>query len=390
MIAALSRLVLSLGFAMAAAVPAAPAAHAQAAPAPTDTASWFSSDSATKTVILRLETTHPTGSPGALLNGQSGGHIQVIVPLGWTVQWEWRSADSSANHSLVVMAEREKLPTEGGRPAFDNAMTRMVQDGLPAGQIDRTTFIADQPGWYWVLCGVPSHAIGGEYLGLRVDPGARTGGVRRRWTESFSLLRCQQLLDLPLEPFDQLTMLSRYSGTVESRVDQPDLPIAAEKDGRRKRSEPTELRQRFPGRLDIVCTREEQREGDAELVTVSSDLFRIHGGIPRYLVCQSDDLEPARVVLPVEVHQNWCGLVARWAPAAENIHDHDFSSESTVVLSHESPVEIGRCEAERRGRVGARDFGGGFEVGSTRASNGLERSLGSEPRVEHPAESVST
>jgi len=104
--------------------------------------------------------------------------MQVIVPLGWTVQWEWHSADSSEGHSLVVMAEREKLPVEGGRPAFDNAMSRLVQAGLPAGQVDRTTFVADQPGWYWMLCGVPGHAIAGEYIGLRVDPSAEKGEVR--------------------------------------------------------------------------------------------------------------------------------------------------------------------------------------------------------------------
>jgi hypothetical protein len=78
------------------------------------------------------------------------------------------------------MEEREKLPTEGGRAVFTNAMTKMVTAGLPAGQPDRTTFSADQAGWYWLLCGVPGHALGGEYLGLRVDPEARTAGVRRK------------------------------------------------------------------------------------------------------------------------------------------------------------------------------------------------------------------
>ena len=90
-------------------------------------------------------------------------------------------ADSTAPHSLVVMAEREKLPLEGGRPAFDNAMTRMVTAGLcrPA-RSDRTTFTADQAGWYWLLCGVPGHALAGEYIGLRVDPEAKTARVKAR------------------------------------------------------------------------------------------------------------------------------------------------------------------------------------------------------------------
>jgi hypothetical protein len=153
-------------------------ARAQSAPPIAGTVDWVTSDSASRTASLRLETARPAGSTTALLNRERGGGVQVVVPLGWTVQWEWRSADSSAAHSLVVMAEREKLPVEGGRPAFDNAMTRMVTAGLPAGQTDQTTFIADQPGWYWMLCGVSGHAIAGEYIGLRIDPEAKAAGVK--------------------------------------------------------------------------------------------------------------------------------------------------------------------------------------------------------------------
>ncbi|MEO7987268.1 MAG: sulfocyanin-like copper-binding protein [Gemmatimonadales bacterium] len=144
-----------------------------AAPVP-----WLTSGTAAHTVTLRLEVTRPAGAPSALINGQRAGGLQVIVPLNWTVTWEWRSLDSTSAHSLVVMAEREKLPAEGGRAVFDNAMTRMVAAGLPAGQGDQTTFLADQPGWYWMLCGVPAHALEGEYIGLRVDPEARVGAVR--------------------------------------------------------------------------------------------------------------------------------------------------------------------------------------------------------------------
>jgi sulfocyanin SoxE-like protein len=143
-----------------------------------DTLAWLQSDSAARTVLLRLQVTRPPSAPSALINGHRAGDIQIVVPLGWTVRWEWRSADSNSTHSLVVMAEREKLPAEGGRPAFDNAMTRMVTSGLAPGQDDRTTFTADQPGWFWMLCGMPGHAIEGEFIGLRVDPAAKTGGVK--------------------------------------------------------------------------------------------------------------------------------------------------------------------------------------------------------------------
>src|SRR5688500_11328041 len=82
------------------------AASAQAA------APWVSADSAARTARLALEVTRPSGAPSALINGHREGGVQVVVPLGWTVSWDWHSADSTAPHSLVVMAEREKLPTE--------------------------------------------------------------------------------------------------------------------------------------------------------------------------------------------------------------------------------------------------------------------------------------
>jgi hypothetical protein len=155
-----------------------PAVAAQApAPAPTET-SWLVADSAARTVRLTLEVTAPAGAPSALINGHHAGDLQIVVPLNWTVQWDWHSADSTAPHSLVVMAEREKLPTEGGHAVFTNAMTRAVTAGLRPGQPDQTTFIADQPGWYWLLCGVPGHAIQGEYLGLKVDAEAKTASLK--------------------------------------------------------------------------------------------------------------------------------------------------------------------------------------------------------------------
>ena len=134
-------------------------------------------DTAARAVTLELEVTSPPGSPSALINGYRAGEVQLTVPLGWTVSWNWRSADSAAPHSLVVMVEREKIPLEGGRPSFSNAMTRMVTAGLRPGENDRTTFVAEEAGWYWLLCGVPGHAVKGEWISLKVDREARVPSV---------------------------------------------------------------------------------------------------------------------------------------------------------------------------------------------------------------------
>lgn len=130
---------------------------------------WVVTDSAQQTVSLTLDEL-PGGPEGiATLDGYHHGGVQVVVPLNWTVRWTWTNHDSAAAHSLVVMAEREKLPLEGGRPSLDNAMSRAVVTGLRFGQRDLTTFVADQAGWYWMLCGVPGHALRGEWIGLKVD-----------------------------------------------------------------------------------------------------------------------------------------------------------------------------------------------------------------------------
>jgi uncharacterized cupredoxin-like copper-binding protein len=159
--------------------PATPTPSAAGSTATTDpTAAWLTVDSASRTATLTLEVTASSASASALINGYRSGEARMIVPLGWTVRWHWRNADSVAPHSFVVMVQREKIPLEGGRAAFSNAMTRMVSSGLAPGSTDETTFVADEGGWFWLLCGVPGHALKGEWLELRVDPSATTASVQ--------------------------------------------------------------------------------------------------------------------------------------------------------------------------------------------------------------------
>ncbi len=52
--------------------------------------------------------------------------------------------DSLQSHSLVVMAEREKLPQEGDARRWRTRSAVPVLVGLKPGQRDLTTFVADQ------------------------------------------------------------------------------------------------------------------------------------------------------------------------------------------------------------------------------------------------------
>ena len=161
------------------AAPASSPAPRAPVPAPRPSApDWLTVDFVGTTATLALEVTSQPTAPSALINGYRNGEARIVVPVGWTVNWNWRNADSASPHSLVVMVQREKIPLEGGRSAFSNAMTRMVTEGLPLGGTDQTTFAAEEAGWYWLMCGVPGHALAGEWLELRVDPEATTASVR--------------------------------------------------------------------------------------------------------------------------------------------------------------------------------------------------------------------
>jgi hypothetical protein len=173
--------------------PAAAAPQPGAVPTPTgepsetppaDSTAWLAVDSAARTARLTLEVTRPAGAPSALINGYRAGEAQIVVPVAWTITWTWRNTDSTASHSLAVMVQREKIPLEGGRVAFSNALTRMVTVGLPVGETDNTTFEAEEAGWYWLLCGVPNHALAGEWLELRVDPTAKTAMIKIKGVNS--------------------------------------------------------------------------------------------------------------------------------------------------------------------------------------------------------------
>lgn len=162
----------------ATAAPAPTPVPARSTPAPSPSSpDWLAVDSASQTATITLEVTPGQNTPSALISGYRNGEARIVVPVGWTIKWNWRNADTASPHSLVVMVQREKVPLEGGRPAFSNAMTRMVIEGLPPAGTDQTTFVAEEGGWYWLMCGVPGHALAGEWIELRVDPEATTARV---------------------------------------------------------------------------------------------------------------------------------------------------------------------------------------------------------------------
>src|ERR671921_359367 len=68
-----------------------PAASTDSSRATADSFPWLVVDTAARTATLELVVSRKTGAPSALINGYRAGEARIIIPVGWTVKWNWRS-----------------------------------------------------------------------------------------------------------------------------------------------------------------------------------------------------------------------------------------------------------------------------------------------------------
>src|SRR6185295_4207801 len=98
-------------------------------------------------------------------------------------------------------------------------------------------------------------------------------------------------------------------------------------------------------------------EGNPELVSKPAHQTAVDGGIASDLVSQSHHLQSAVVVAAVQPDELRRGIVARRAPTAENVHQHDLPPEMLISLGNGLAIEAGKLEVERLGGVCACHFG---------------------------------
>jgi hypothetical protein len=156
-----------------AAVPLAAAAQDATAATGVDRA-WLAADTTTRTMTFQL-IAGLTGLNGALnFNGFRDGGLTLTVPLGWTVVMHFRNHDGMLPHSAEVIDDVHPLPTQPVTPAFAQAETVRLAEGLPSEGADDIRFVAIKGGSYLIFCGVPGHGAAGMWIRLAV-----TGSLRQ-------------------------------------------------------------------------------------------------------------------------------------------------------------------------------------------------------------------
>ena len=129
-------------------------------------------DAASKTVKVKFVAGHGSHNNGLNYNGDAKGEKTLTVPLGWTVEVGLSNAGKMPHDFAVVAGTALPASPFTARLAFPNAATSVLAAGAPAPT--STTFVANRPGTYFILCRVGKHAQNGMYLKLNVVNGVKT------------------------------------------------------------------------------------------------------------------------------------------------------------------------------------------------------------------------
>ena len=114
---------------------------------------------------------------GALnFNGYFTGDMTVVVPVGWSVEIDFKNNDAMLPHSLLVTKPYppDHVPDVAGadQVAIPRAYTDNPDQGIPSPKTDKVNFTVKAAGEYDFFCGAPGHGQGGMWTRFVVDAAA--------------------------------------------------------------------------------------------------------------------------------------------------------------------------------------------------------------------------
>ncbi|WP_424949402.1 sulfocyanin-like copper-binding protein [Deinococcus sp.] len=136
-------------------------------------ASYVTSNAAAKTATIVVDASQGTAGGGLNFNGVVKGAKSFTVPAGWNVVMQFKNLGTLAHSAVVIKGTTPPVSVTEKDAAFPGAHTSMVMQGLPMNAAATAKFKAATAGDYLIICGVPGHALGGQYLGLKVVAGAK-------------------------------------------------------------------------------------------------------------------------------------------------------------------------------------------------------------------------
>ncbi len=121
-------------------------------------------DAAKKSVTVHVVAAEGNVAKGMNFNGFADGNMQVQVPTGWKVRISLTVGGGSLSHSVLIVPWTEKDKAGHWGLAFPKAAVADYAAGMEAGDAPQTfKILADKPGRYGLICGVPGHVAMGMW-----------------------------------------------------------------------------------------------------------------------------------------------------------------------------------------------------------------------------------
>lgn len=137
------------------------------------TPSWMKAYAEAKTVTIELVAGWNANNGALNYNGYYKGDVTVVIPMGWTVEVDFRNHDGMLPHSVVATKPYppDKIPGQAGigELAIGKAYSVDPESGIMADHHDQIQFHARHAGQFWLLCGVTGHAVQGMWVKLSID-----------------------------------------------------------------------------------------------------------------------------------------------------------------------------------------------------------------------------
>lgn len=137
---------------------------------------------AQKTAILTVVAGSDNTNGGLNFNGGARDSKTFVVPVGWKVELRFRN-NGMVPHSVIVLKDGP-LPASltPSLAAFSGSAGKNLTQGFgksgDSAPQDILRFTASTAGKYTIACGVPGHAVTGQYIGLEVSSTAKEASFK--------------------------------------------------------------------------------------------------------------------------------------------------------------------------------------------------------------------
>lgn len=129
-------------------------------------------NASSKTVYLTLD----TRTTNYDFNGSTRGRLVIYIPAGWNLEIKYINNDPSGlPHSVGIVANNTPTPKSTDPTKEGNLVTWApdgklgvsgFKEGVGPGETTLMAATSIQRGVYWIVCGVPGHAISGMWIVL--------------------------------------------------------------------------------------------------------------------------------------------------------------------------------------------------------------------------------